>query len=290
MYTGPWVRVRRPEESTERIAKGYMPSTLIHDDEEAKKYGFKGGFVGGTTLDAVALESISASFGHLWYNGGVYSIRHRQPTYEGEVRVLWEKTTPEPVDACKITFHLKTTDGSTATPGWAAITKPGKKPVPPWERHPEKHTSVGKDVLPDIHIGLAREPFEVNVTTDEAVDQLDRAGNTNWWFRIASPWGDPILVPPIVRDMMYQGFILNEPNPIRSPHLRIPMDAGTDFVMYEPMFVGLKYVMKAHIFDKWQTERTVFFITEYALEDNQNRLMALFHTYSAHIIKDLAPL
>ncbi|MDD5288560.1 MAG: hypothetical protein PHY28_05555 [Dehalococcoidales bacterium] len=290
MNIGPWIRVRRPEESSDRIAKGFMPSTLIHDDDAAKKYGFQGGFVGGTTLDGVALESISASFGHLWYNGGVYSVRHKTPTYEGEVRAVWEETKPDPADMRKIAFHIETKDGKQAAPGWAAIAKPGTRPVPPWERNPVKHQTVGTDALPEIKIGLSREPFEAHLPLSEAITELDRDGNTNWWFRVASPWGSPIILPSIIRDMMYQGFILNQPNPIRSPRFRIPMDTGTDFVMYEPMFIDHKYIMKASIYDKWQTERTVFYTTEYRYEDAQKRLVALMHIYSAHIIKDLAPL
>ena len=89
MYTGPWVKVHKPPSSRERIEQGIPPVTRIHDDDAARELGFREGIVGGLTLLSVTTSALDASFSHTWYEGGTYSVRHRSPTYEGEVNVVW---------------------------------------------------------------------------------------------------------------------------------------------------------------------------------------------------------
>ena len=288
MYTGRWVRVHKPPSSTERIKQGVQPVTRIHDDDAAQALGFREGIVGGLTLASVTTGAIAASLGHAWYEGGTYSVRHRNPVYEGDIRVLWEESHPEPGDAKRIDFHLEDREGNTSTYGWASIAQPGRKPLPPWERYPASHASVGEDCLPEMKVGPARPPFEAIVTRQEAVDRLDRISDFNWWYRIASPWGDPILTPFEIAYMLYQGLRMPAET-TRSSRLRTSMDAGTDMVVYHPLFVDRKYTVKSWLCDKWQTTRSVFFCTEYSYEDENGKLVAMMRSYSAHLIRDLAP-
>jgi hypothetical protein len=68
------------------------------------------------------------------------------------------------------------------------------------------------------------------------------------------------------------------------------MDAGTDMVFYAPLFADRTYVMKPRLCDKWQTDKTIFFTTEYIYEDKESaKPVAMMRTYSAHLIRDLLP-
>jgi hypothetical protein len=60
-------------------------------------------------------------------------------------------------------------------------------------------------------------------------------------------------------------------------------------VVYEPLFIDRTYLMKARLADKWQTNRTVFFVTEYDYEDEKGARVAMMRAYSAHLIRALAP-
>lgn len=289
MYTGPWVKVHKPPSSSERVRQGVAPVTMIHDDDAAQALGFREGIVGGLTLVSVTTGAIAASFGHTWYEGGIYSVRHRNPVYEGDVRVIWEESQPDPVDAKKIDFYLEDWENNTSTHGWASVARSGTKLVPPWERNPVKHTSIGEDALPEMKVGSPRSPFEAIVKRQDAIERLDRITDFNWWHRIASPWGDPILTPFDIAYMLYQGLREAPAGPARSPRLRTPMDAGTDMVVYRPLYVDHTYVMKPVLCDKWQTAKSVFFCTEYNYEDEKTELVAVMRSYSAHLISDLAP-
>lgn len=289
MYAGPWVFMHKPPETNTRADKDMPPVTLIHDDAAARALGFKGGFVGGQTLLGLASTCIAASFGHLWYEGGTISVRNRAPVYEGEMRVLWEEARPGPGEARRITFHLETRDTEPSTPGWAALPSPGASPVPPWESAPVRRAAAAPGALPELKVGMTRQPFEAVVTLAAAVKDLDVMRDYNWWHRYASPWGPPILNPYQVCHALYQGFPQSPANPLRSPRLRTSMDAGTDLVVYAPFFADNRFTMKASLADKWQTERTVFFVTEYRYEDEAGKLLAVMQAVSAHLIRDLAP-
>lgn len=56
----------------------------IHDDREAKRYGFKGGLVPGTAVYAHMTRPVVARFGEAWLarNSGVLTLL--KPAYEGE--------------------------------------------------------------------------------------------------------------------------------------------------------------------------------------------------------------
>jgi len=140
-----------------------------------------------------------------------------------------------------------------------------------------------------MKVGNPRPPFEAIVNRQDAIERLDRIADSNWWYRIASPWGDPILTPFDIAYMLYQGLRETSGGPTRSPRLRTPMDAGTDMVIYRPLFVDRTYVMKPFLCDKWQTPKSVFFCTEYSYEDESSKLVAVMRAYSAHLIRDLAP-
>lgn len=138
-------------------------------------------------------------------------------------------------------------------------------------------------------VGQSRKPFEARVTLEEAVKRLDDIQNQIWWYRYGSPWGGPILTAFDVCFMLYQGKPQLRTNILRSPRLRTSMDAGTDLAVYQPLFIDRTYLMKARLVDKWQTEKTVFFVTEYIYEDDKGMTVAMMRAYSAHLIRALAP-
>lgn len=286
VYEGPWVMVHKPPSSKERIAEGVQPRTLIHDDDAARARGYKEGIVGGLSLLSVTTGAIAASLGQRWYEGGTYSVRHRNVSYQGEVRVVWELVTPDPPDDRKVTFHIENKEGETSTYGWASTVEPGQKTVPPWERSSVPHKSVGDDAAPEMVVGTARPSYEIIVHPENVMEKQE-----NWWYRVASPWGDPVLSPFDIVAAFYHGRRINPASVEGTASTRLVsgMDAGTDLMVHEPVFLNRTYIIRTEVADKWQTAQTVFFSNQSTYEDKETgRLVATMRRYSAHIIRDLA--
>ena len=287
MYTGPWVMVRKPVSSHDGIAQGLKPRTVIHDDDAARALGLKAGIVGGLTLMSVTAGAIPASLGASWYEGGIYSVRHKKVSYEGEVRVVWETLPPDPTDNRKISFHLENRDGETTTYGWAAAVDHGKTFLAPWERSPQPRTIVGEDASPDVIVGATRKPFEIIV---RAADVMER--DPHWWYRVASPFGDPLWSPLDIASVFYHGRRINPAfvEPEGDAPVRAAMDAGTDLVVREPVFLDRTYIIDTKVADKWQTGKTAFMSLEYTFTDKKTgQLVAISRNYSAFMHRKLVP-
>ena len=53
----------------------------IHDDAEAQKLGFRGGFVPGSVVGTATMPAIVEAFGKAWMEGGWYSLTFVSPVY-----------------------------------------------------------------------------------------------------------------------------------------------------------------------------------------------------------------
>jgi len=281
MYVGPWVMVHKPVSSHDRLAQGLKPRTVIHDDDAARALGLKAGIVGGLTLASVTTAAIPASLGASWYEGGVYSVRHKKVSYEGEVRAVWEPAPVDGTDVRRISFHLENRAGETSTFGWAAAVAQGKSIVAPWDRTPQPRTIVGEDASPDVVVGATRKPFEIVVHRDEVIER-----DQHLWYRVASPFGDPVWSPLDIASIFYHGRRVNPAyvEPEGDAPVRAAMDAGTDLVVREPVFLDRTYIIDTRVADKWQTEKTAFMSLEYTFTDKKTgRLVAISRNYSAYM-------
>jgi acyl dehydratase len=56
----------------------------IHDDEVARRHGFRGGLVPGVTVYAYITRPVVAAFGRAWLERGTMTSRFHQPFYDGD--------------------------------------------------------------------------------------------------------------------------------------------------------------------------------------------------------------
>jgi hypothetical protein len=281
---GPWITAPKTPESTDKPGKSL---TLIHDDDVAKSLGYQGGFVGGSTVMAITSPAIFASFGHNWYESGVYSARLSKPVFTGdEVRVIWEESEPDPGDKRKITFCLEKRDGLLTTFGWAALGEPGQKLKPPWERYLSPPAESADDLVPEMQVGDRYPDFDCCMTKDRIIPKFDGIHDYNWWYRVASPWGDPIVPPSELGIMALTGAV-ERTGDLASQRLQNSMWTGFEAVVYGPVFVGHNYHFQSWLCEKGKTARSVFFTTELTMDDEDGRRVAIFHHKSRHLISDI---
>ena len=100
----------------------------IHDDETARRYGFRGGLVPGVMVYAYMTQPLAAAFGAAWLTRGTASVRFVKPVLDGEELVIRGDVTAR--DARGITTTLVA--GTAATPECATLTAtiPAGQPTP----------------------------------------------------------------------------------------------------------------------------------------------------------------
>ena len=69
------VKARNTSESSEN---------KIHDDEVARRYGFRGGLVPGVTVYAYMTHTLAEAFGTAWLERGTADVRFVKPVLDGE--------------------------------------------------------------------------------------------------------------------------------------------------------------------------------------------------------------
>ena len=294
MHTGPWVKMKKPLESSQWGKGRSWVSTLIHDDAAARALGFAGGFVGGASLEGVMATAIFISFGHTWYESGASSVRILKPVYnDEEVRVVWEESETDPGDKRKIAVWLEKQDGDRVAAGWAAIGEPGEKLTPPWQRNPTRAASPPEsadDLLPYHAVGDTYPLREYRVTKDEAAARLDSFGDQNLWYRLASPWGGPIINPSQVGDFLHRRGAEDEverPKERRSP--QFAMYVGVDVVVYGPVFLDHTYRIGGWLCEKGLSPRSAFLTREYTLEDDKGMRLAIARFPQRFLLSAIRP-
>lgn len=154
----------------------------IHDDEAARRLGFRGGFVPGSTVATAGLPAVSAALGESWLQGGWYTFKFVRPVYvTDEVR-----ETATAADGGAIEVRIETRDGRLCCVGSAGLGV-----ELPWD--PQADGQRGADeVLPDLTIGGHQHNEIVDPAPEDAARLLDAAGATGFGQTSA---GDPALPP-----------------------------------------------------------------------------------------------
>jgi hypothetical protein len=73
-----------PEIRAKALNTGSPTGNLIHQDEQAKRYGFRAGLVPGTSIYACVTRSLAEFFGRDWLERGATEIRLVHPVYDGD--------------------------------------------------------------------------------------------------------------------------------------------------------------------------------------------------------------
>ncbi len=111
----------------------------IHDDEVARRLGFRGGLVPGVTLFAYLVPAVVEDQGQAWLGGGFIDVRFASPVYDGTAVVA----------ACVGgVVTLRDADGAACVAGSAWLAPPGAAdPMPPLVPLPAKRPAASADSL-----------------------------------------------------------------------------------------------------------------------------------------------
>jgi hypothetical protein len=254
--------VRAPRQML--AAQQYDDHTSIHDNETAKKLGFKGGTIEGPTHFSQFAPLCVALWGPLWLEQGSLSAHYRNACYEGE-KVRAFVTKPQH-DATQTTIRMEREDGTEILRGTAAVG--GNNPPSALEqRISELSPSEKPVILRDIHVGMRTQRIAVRMDAAQHMgalypfslaQKLQAITEPSPWYSAdgaaSSPWKQPIIPVEMV------SVLLNYSSdaaafPVRRPVVglfadqEIRMHAG-------PLFVGQPYEMDREVIALSGSRRT----------------------------------
>ena len=235
----------------------------IHDDAEARKLGFRGGFVPGSVVGQSAMPAIASAFGTKWMEGGWYSLTFVSPVYiDDEVHEVSNRAGDD------VTLQVLDRAGRLCCNGRAGLGA-----TVPWDtREDSAHGAEG--VLPGIEPGFAFLPHTFTPERDLCLGTVRSSGDPTPWYDTSSPWGGPIV--PTEYLMVVALHLMREPHQPRTAPLQgvhgPGMWAQHDLAIEGPLLQDREYTVREWVADKGRSGRTIFLTYEFEIFDATRRL------------------
>lgn len=236
----------------------------IHDDAQAQRLGFRGGFVPGSVVGTAAMPALTAAFGEQWINGGWYSLTFVSPVYiDDEVREVAQR------DGDSIAVQVLDRAGRLCCNGRAGLGA-----IVPWDVSQDGSHGV-EGVLPGIEIGHTFYPEQFTPELEVCLGTVNSGGDETPWYRDGSPWGRAIVPPEYLHVVALH--LVRHPEQAKVPRVtgvREPgMWAQHDMAIEGPLFLGREYTITEKVADKGRSGRTAFLTYEFEVFDGDRRLV-----------------
>ena len=235
----------------------------IHDDDEARKLGFRGGFVPGSVVGQSSFPAIVDAFGKAWFEGGWYSMTFVSPVYiDDEVHEVAQRSGDE------LAFQVVDRAGRLCCNGRAGLGTDV-----PWDVSPDlAHGAEG--VLPGIEAGFEYLPHTFTPERELCLGTVNSAGDESPWYREASPWGAPIV--PMEYLQVVALHLMREPHQPRLARLQgvhgPGMWAQHELAVREPLFLDREYTVREKVADKGRSGRAVFLTYEFEIFEGERKV------------------
>jgi acyl dehydratase len=151
----------------------------IHDDETARRYGFRGALVPGVTVYAYLTEPLVAAFGQAWLERGTASVRFGKPVLDGEELHAAGVVTGRDAKGAAATV----TAATAAEPEAATLTAT----LPAGAPTPVNLAMYRPAPLPEPRPEVTREHLLALDTLGTPVNRYDEATAAEWLERVSDP-------------------------------------------------------------------------------------------------------
>lgn len=187
VLVGPW-RQPRNEAADQRGS--------IHDDETARRLGFRGGTVAGS----IHLEQFPPSFLHLWgprwFERGSISAYFRNATTDQEPVRTFVRIPEQQADV-QTEIWMEDREGRQVLEGTASVGDPG---VPSRLEQLRESQRTGGDVriLGHLTPGADLPPVDTELPLAAGAQRMRVITEPLAWYAGGSSWGGPIATPALV--------------------------------------------------------------------------------------------
>jgi hypothetical protein len=235
----------------------------IHDDEPARKLGFRGAFVPGNVVASFALALAPRHFGERWLGGGWFDVTFVSPVYTAEpVRALGD-----PGDDGVLGLRVVAPDGRLCLAGRAGL---GERL--PWDPAADGHHGADQ-VTTAGPLGTPFPPRDFTLERDSVAAMLDASADATPAYRQPSTLGDPVAAPEYLMGVALRAvdWAPSRPERIRNPG----MWARHALLFRAPLRYGEPYRLEERFADKGISGRARFVDFEFRVRDAAGREVAI---------------
>lgn len=254
----------------------------IHNEEDARRAGFKGGMVSGLIHNEQFSPLALEAFGPDWFERGFYSFYYRTPTYDGDLVRAFMRDPGTQRDNVQVEAWSETEDGQRVAEGVIGMGDPGV-PSPLRARFDSSPPPGELRIMANVRAGAPLGPRDSIFplmpggpgTGPRNEGQITRREDTTepleWYFG-PSPWGGPIANSLGLSRLLATGGGLVDPNyQARSEDRGIVLAGGIEVRFVNgPVFLDTEYVVSGRVLGVTESPRAENRWSEVELRDRQS--------------------
>jgi hypothetical protein len=194
MLVGPYRRPRNLESKD--------PSS-IHNDETARKLGFRGGTIAGSFHMEQFPPLLLRAFGERWFERGGLSCYFRNATMDNEPVRAMVQAPPSGANDSQINVSMERDDGMQVLEGTASVGTPSE-PSMLRRKLAEPREPGELRILADLAQSEDLGTTTYRITSAATAPRLGVCTEPLPWYSGPSPWGRPIANPGTIVSLMFE--------------------------------------------------------------------------------------
>jgi hypothetical protein len=238
----------------------------IHDNEYARRCGFRAGLVSGLSIFAYMSRSLTELLGREWLDHGSAEVRFVRPVYEGEeIRVSGSVTSAPKDGPLLLEYQASNNQGAVCGIGTAKQTA-APDPEPSIADYPPGKTRIHRPIsLESIKKGEALTPVTSEFTW-----------NIHWQYCQKSVRDHH----PVYQKAMHPGWLVNRASRILSVNYAVPawIDVSTHVQNFHRLEEECSVETRGRIQDKFERNGDHFIVMDLAVFTPHHCLATIRHT------------
>ncbi len=255
-----------PEYRTKALNPDFKSGNLIHYDEHARRYGFRGGLVPGASLYSYVTRSLVEFLGREWLERGSAEVRFVHPVYDGEeIRVGGH------VSSCtQETLHVDVQganpQGVTCVVGVAGLPEQSPEPRPTLDDYPAGRGKLRRPISLDLlKVGTLLTPL-----------------NSEFTWNIHWEWCQKVIRDhhPIYHQLLHPGWLLCQANQILASNYELTawIHASSLVQHYQAQAAECVVETRGKVADKFERHGHHYIVLDLSLFADQCCLATVRHT------------
>ncbi len=244
----------------------------IHDDEYARKCGYRGALVPGASIYAYLARSLAELLGREWLERGTAEIRFMLPVYEGEeIRISGSIRSVTPEGVLCIDCQAMNPKGEICASGNATFPREPTVPPPELDSYPAgKHKPQRSISLQSLKIGESLLPVKSDFTRQ-----------THWAYcqKIIHDHH------PLFQELIHPGWLLSQSGILLAENYDLPawIHVASTVRHYHAQREECVVETRGRVSDKFELKGNHYLVLDIAIFAGTQCLQTLTHTIIFHI-------